>query len=191
MKKFNLNNKAFSLIEIMVTVAIVGLLATVGTVQYEKFKARTKRVTAKTLLAAGYIHLQSHHTEWQTYTQCIVSIGLESTPNQNWYSVGFGFSTPATSCLNCGQSGSSDCTEYATSLTCPLGDTAVTATNWHPGSHQIQYWELVAGGGTCGAPVISRDSFRLSAAGFINSSTNTDEFYIDNNKAIVQTKSGL
>jgi len=175
----------------MIAVAIVGLLAAVGTVQYDKFKARAKRVSAKTILATGYTLLQVHHNEWQTYTQCVVSIGLESTANQNWYSVGFGFSSAGVSCSSCGESSTDSCLIYASTSSCTLSDTALLASHWYSGSHQIKYWELIAGNGICGAPTMSRDNFRLSAAGYINSATRTDEFYIDENKTIVQTKSGL
>ena len=52
LKIFIKSQKAFSLIELMIVVVIIGILSTVAVPQYQKFQAKAKQSEAKANLAA-------------------------------------------------------------------------------------------------------------------------------------------
>jgi type IV pilus assembly protein PilA len=58
----------FSLIELMVVVAIIGILAAIGIPQYSKFQARARQSEAKSNLSSLYAAEQSFFGEWNLYT---------------------------------------------------------------------------------------------------------------------------
>lgn len=79
----------FSLIELMVVVAIIGILAAIAVPQYEKFTAKAKQSEAKSNLSAMYSAESAFYAEWQTYITSFPNIGYEPTGNLR-YDHGFG-----------------------------------------------------------------------------------------------------
>jgi type IV pilus assembly protein PilA len=69
------NNKGFSLIELMVVVAIIGILATIAVPNFQKFQARSKQTNAKAELSALYSAQKSFFAEYSTYSSYLPSIG--------------------------------------------------------------------------------------------------------------------
>ncbi len=63
------NSKAgFSLVELMVVVAIIGILATIAVPNFQRFQARAKQANAKTELTAIYTAQKSYFVEHSSYT---------------------------------------------------------------------------------------------------------------------------
>ena len=85
-----LNQKGFSLVELMIVVAIIGLLAAVGVPQYQKFQARARQGEAKSSLSALYASEQSFFGEWNLYTTDLRNIGFGVTGTGLRYVTGFG-----------------------------------------------------------------------------------------------------
>ena len=69
--------KGFSLIEIMMAVAIIGVLATLGSVEYEKFTTRAKRTEAFTNLLAIRSSMKAFHAEHDRYANTFNELSFE------------------------------------------------------------------------------------------------------------------
>lgn len=90
MKKIStFDQKGFSLVELMIVVAIIGLLAAVGVPQYQKFQARARQGEAKSSLSALYSSQQSFYGEWNYYTADLADIGFGVTGTGLRYVTGF------------------------------------------------------------------------------------------------------
>jgi len=72
-------NQGFSLVELMIVVAIIGLLAAVGVPQYQKFQARARQSEAKTALSALYSSQAAYFQEWNCYSMDLRNVGFGVT----------------------------------------------------------------------------------------------------------------
>jgi len=89
------NVLGFTLIELMVVVAIIGLLASVAIPQYRKYQAKSRASEAKLALASVYTALESYFAEYNHYFSCISFAGYIPTgaTADRYYSVGFSSAT--------------------------------------------------------------------------------------------------
>lgn len=87
--KIKLNQKGFSLVELMVVVAIIGILATIGIPQYQRFMAKARQSEAKTHLNAIFQGESSFFTEYNQYTTNVRAIGGGATGQGLRYNAGF------------------------------------------------------------------------------------------------------
>lgn len=87
----------FTLVELMVVVAIIGILAAVAIPNFRKYQAKSRTSEAKIMLAAGYTSEESYYQEYNAYATCLkfmgfLPTGITSTATistTNYYSVGF------------------------------------------------------------------------------------------------------
>ena len=87
------NKKGFTLIELMVVIAIIGILAAIAIPNFKKYQARSKTSEAKIQLSAIYMSEVSFQTETDYFAVCLHAMGYKPFPDgqasQNYYSVGF------------------------------------------------------------------------------------------------------
>ncbi|HEX4925995.1 MAG TPA: prepilin-type N-terminal cleavage/methylation domain-containing protein [Bdellovibrionales bacterium] len=73
MKK--LNNKGFSLVELMVVVAIIGILSAIAIPNFQRFQRKSRQSEAKSMLGAIYTAEKTFHQEWNSYIGALDTIG--------------------------------------------------------------------------------------------------------------------
>ena len=81
----------FTLVELMVVVAIIGLLSAVAIPNFQKYQARSKTSEAKLQLAAIYTAEQSFYSDYNIYHTCLRYMGYDAEEeiSSRYYTVGF------------------------------------------------------------------------------------------------------
>lgn len=151
--KFFKGNQGFTLVELMVVVAIIGILAAVAIPNYQKYQARARQSEAKIALAAIYTAEKAFSTENSSFSACLSNIGYSpdgytaNPTSKRYYTIGF--DAAATGDAVCGPMGGTACLGYVF--------TASGATS-----------SCVAGAGTTNFPYSVRSYNTASAAGVGN-----------------------
>jgi type IV pilus assembly protein PilA len=105
------DRSGFTLIELMIVVAIIGILAAVGVPQYQKFQARARQSEARTALAGIYTAQKSFAVESNSYSGCIAQTGYERSGSTAYYTTGF--LTTGIATAGCGPQGAAQsCLAY-------------------------------------------------------------------------------
>lgn len=73
------NNKGFSLIELMVVVAIIGVLASFAIPQYQSFQAKAKQKEGQSLLSSYYTAVKATEVDANATPLNFVSVGFNPT----------------------------------------------------------------------------------------------------------------
>jgi len=95
MKKIKLttfnNSEGFTLVELMIAVAIIGVLAAVTVPNFKKYQAKSKTIEAKIQLAAVYTAETSFYQLFDMYASCLDYMGYDPTreANARYYAIGF------------------------------------------------------------------------------------------------------
>lgn len=79
MKAVIKSQKGFSLVELMVVVAIIGILAAIAVPNYQRFTAKSKQAEAKSNLSAVYSAERAFFAEWQTFQGGFAIVGYQPT----------------------------------------------------------------------------------------------------------------
>ncbi len=82
------NNKGFSLVELMVVVAIIGVLATIAIPRVNKFIAKSRQSEAQVNLSSIYTFNKNFFLEYQGYTNSFDAMGYQSEGNLR-YNIGW------------------------------------------------------------------------------------------------------
>lgn len=188
MKLTQQNESGFTLIELMVVVAIIGILTAIAIPQYAKYQARARQTEAKTTLSSIYTAEQSFSVENGSYTECLANIGAQTTGNNTYYTAGF----LGNDSSKCSSSGAMTCLAYqwnlgaGTSTACTGGNLASVANSVaKQGTTLPAQGDLTAAKVGVAADVTLSNAFVAGAAGNVSQSTgNFDGWTIDNNKVL-------
>lgn len=77
--------KGFTLIELMIVVAIIGILAAIAIPNFIKFQARSKQSEAKSNLKSLFTAEKSYKQEKDVYTICIAKMGFAPERGNRYY----------------------------------------------------------------------------------------------------------
>jgi type IV pilus assembly protein PilA len=81
----------FTLVELMVVVAIIGLLSAVAVPNFKKYQAKSKMSEAKLQLSALYTAESSFYSDYNMYSNCLTYMGFDPGPEvaNRYYAIGF------------------------------------------------------------------------------------------------------
>ncbi len=78
----------FTLVELMVVVAIIGILSAIAIPNFKRYQAKAKQSEAKLQLAAIYTAERATYVDFETYGTCLDVMGFDNT-QQGYYTAGF------------------------------------------------------------------------------------------------------
>lgn len=88
---FCFNTNGFTIIELMVVVAVVGILASVAIPNFQKYQAKARIAEAKNSLASAFSAEAIFFEEFKIYHKCLSYMGFDpGTAQSRFYTIGFG-----------------------------------------------------------------------------------------------------
>lgn len=90
-KKLSKNEGGFTLVELMIVVAIIGVLSAVAVPNFKKYQAKAKTSEAKVQLAAAYTAEQAFYGDFGIYSNCLGYMGYDpgAETAARFFAVGF------------------------------------------------------------------------------------------------------
>lgn len=178
------------MIELMVVVAIIGILAAVAVPNFQRFQAKSRQSEAKANLGAIYSAEKAFFAEWNNYFADFRDIGFGPEGNLK-YRTGFaaaGGTIPA----NSGYTGPSQtdptkvttATMFATNVYCPAAGGGNGACTEGPNVKALPAAAVTDN-------TTAAQKFVAAADGIIGTTATADEWQMDNVKNLKNTVNGI
>jgi type IV pilus assembly protein PilA len=121
----------FTLVELMVVVAIIGLLSAVAIPNFKKYQAKAKTSEAKLQLSAAYTAEQAFYSDYNIYHHCLNFMGFNPSNEiaQRYFGVGFKATALVAAGVPLTQAAANGLT--TTTTTCP--DAVTAGISFYPG----------------------------------------------------------
>lgn len=170
--------QGFTLVELMVVVAIIGILSAVAIPNFKKYQAKSKTTEAKMQLASIYSYELTAAADYDSFSSCLGELGYSAAP-KGYYMIGFNFAFGGVTVSNNGLPG------CVTKATIGFGSTYFSPTganNLKSYASTVQLADLQSTNGT-------QSTFTASAAGNLDTNQ-VDRWYITETKNLVQFNVG-
>ena len=137
--------EGFTLVELMVVVAIIGLLSAVAVPNFKKYQAKAKMSEAKLQLSSIYTAESSFYSDFNMYHNCLTYMGFDPGPEaaNRYYAVGI--TTAATTAANANtaaansglNTGAAECPQTNGVTSGGTNITSVNNATWFPAGKGI------------------------------------------------------
>lgn len=168
----------FTLVELMVVVAIIGLLSAVAIPNFKKYQAKAKMSEAKLQLSAAYTAQSSFFSDFNIYGHCLAYMGFDPNVERanRYYAIGFASTGTHSTIdpdahLNAVNSG-------LKALDCPAAYTAVPAVAYVAGTATPPQTNFYAAGKGVGAARAVDNTYLSETAFGTQAGTTTMTFRI-------------
>lgn len=155
LKKLLKEQSGFTLVELMIVVAIIGVLSAVAVPNFKKYQAKAKSSEAKVQLAAAYTAQQAFYGDFGMYGHCLNYMGYDPSAeiSARYYMMGFfvdgaGYDTQA----------------YATASNSGLFPTSCTSNQNHAAGANASWYPAGKGNGSTIVTVRATAATATSAA---------------------------
>ena len=91
LKRLSKSESGFTLVELMIVVAIIGVLSAVAVPNFKKYQAKAKSSEAKLQLSAAYTAQQAFYGDFGMYAHCLGYMGYDpqNEISNRYYMIGF------------------------------------------------------------------------------------------------------